>query len=282
MPRQTVILDSTQISAFYDCPTYWNYAHNECISKTDLDDKHAITAGNYGHKILERYYKSIAGKTGKTMEDSIAMEIEPEFQDLPIDLQSLVQQRCREYGYVYSRQDVEVFNPDEVEIPFSQTIYKDNDYLFILEGRIDLICKVGSSTHFLDHKFQMRERHLYKKSVQFRNYALVTDQILGIVNYIRLHKTVTKNTYVREVISFSRAEIRWWKEELLKIFLRVARYLRDPRRQFNTDWHNWKSCEGKFGYQCQYTDICENIFAPELLVNIKEFNYKVHEKWLPY
>ena len=80
--------------------------------------------------------------------------------------------------------------PDYVESGFSKKIFEDDKRLWILEGRIDLIGQIAPNYEngWADHKLQARERDIYLKTIQIRNYSYVTQLPIGVVNKIRLAK----------------------------------------------------------------------------------------------
>lgn len=163
-----------------------------------------------------------------------------------------------------------------VEQGFSYELLNTPEYLFVLEGRIDLIGTLSGQNCWLDHKFQGRKRDLYSKSIQFRNYSLVTDLSLGIINYIRMAKTIEKDTLTRHIVSFSSKDRREWKQELIEIFVTIVRDM-----ELSEYTKNRSACPGKFGYPCEFTKICEET-NPVTIQAIKSINYKEKEKWTPW
>lgn len=212
-----------------------------------------------------------------------------------------VRQRVEEYTFVEGTTipELRAESPDHVEVGFSENIYEDDERLYILEGRIDLIGQIATncSKGWADHKFQARERDLYLKSIQFRNYSMVTKLGLGVVNYIRFAKKIEKDkTFKRSVISFSRLEMESWRENLIQIFNRVEKALypeglegiRVPPEEGikNLHWYspsdrlrNRGACSGKFGYPCEYTQLCEESHTPQLIQLLEGSNYKVKPPW---
>ena len=67
-------------------------------------------------------------------------------------------------------------------------------------------------------------------------------------------KEGSKETFVREPISFSSRENSLWRSELIEIYIRILRDQSEPNwiHRANRD-----SCDGKYGYKCQFTDVCE-------------------------
>jgi hypothetical protein len=134
-----------------------------------------------------------------------------------------------------------------------------------------------------DHKFQSRERDLYLKSIQFRNYSMVTKLPIGVVNYIRFAKKIEKDkTFKRAVISFSRLEMEAWRQELLAIFNRVEQFLRFPETMSSVEIRNWAACSGRFGYTCEFTPLCEEWNNSPLVQLKKEAEFKKKVEWRPW
>lgn len=299
---QTLILDSSQLSTYWECPEKWHISYLENITKENTVDE-PVTAGTYGHKLLERYYEGIA--TGKSHSEAVAYALAHKLPlDYPLsaDMKGRVVKRFNDYWMTYCTNDVtpalgkpthsiveqdgsflDTYTPKAlVEQGFSYHLFESREYLFILEGKIDMIYKREGVPEWMDHKFQFRERTLYNKSIQFRNYSLVTGFSIGCINYIGLQKEVTAKTFRRQIITFSPAELKEWRQEIIEKFVEIATALR-------RDWYfgpggkskNRDSCTGKFGYACPFTKICEES-NPHLVKSIKEIEYVKKEIWRPW
>jgi hypothetical protein len=302
---QTLILDSSQISSFLECQEKWNLSYIENLTRSVLIDD-PIAAGTLMHKYLEIYYKSIGYGHTPLNAYKIAAAFNPDLEDkadagqypLGTDLRKRVLGRFTDYVTVYTaKKDYEVakkkvydikFSPDGlpvdstkeeplVEQGFSYELLNTNEYLFVLEGRIDLLAVLGSEHVWVDHKLQFRERELYSKSIQFRNYSLATGLNLGVINYIRLHQSVNDKTLVRQPISFSSLENRLWKQELIEIFISISKSLTNGAG-FRK---NRESCSGKFGYPCPFTPICEE-WSGETREAIKQRDFVQKKEWKPW
>ena len=62
MPKYTLILDSSQISTFLECPRLWYYTYQKRLIPSGLaqappKDKDPRDIGTYGHRILDLFYK---------------------------------------------------------------------------------------------------------------------------------------------------------------------------------------------------------------------------------
>lgn len=289
------------------------------IQQADNLKSNAIAMGTYGHKLLEIYYKGVGtgylpaamleramnfnpddhececGHLKEQHECHIMFEDPEPFNDcrectcqgfkpikFPLETpdRDLVKQRIREYVYTYSHNDIQPLSGDSVELGFSELLYEDNDFLFILEGRIDIIGKMGEVEFFADHKFQLRARDLYEKAIQFRNYSLVTKKLFGLINYVRLTKKVDSTTYKRAITSFTANDLLWWKDELISIFFKIQAAI-DMFAIKGYYEPNWGSCSGKFGYPCNYVALCEeqNLQVRNALMNQL---YTKRKEWRPW
>ena len=291
--RQTIILDSTKIDNFLQCNQMMNLAYIENLTPSNLI-KEDISAGAYGHKLLEIYYTHLPCGWKSSMAEVNKFHLNEDFP-LSIEKRKLVEARLQYYWQRYAGSDYETLCgtrikmiakdglPVEVEEAFplveqgfSYKLYEDRDYLFILEGRIDWLVNIQGTKAFVDHKFQFRESNLYEKSIQFRNYSLVTGLNLGIINYIRLHQKIDEKTLVRSTTSFSSLDIRMWREELIDIYMNYANIVRKNEFPLNRS-----SCSGKFGYPCQFVDIC-NEHSKSIKEAVKKTKFVKREPWNPW
>lgn len=174
-----------------------------------------------------------------------------------------------------------------VEKGFSYKLYESPEYLFVLEGRIDFMGESQDGTLlWMDHKFQFREHNLYSKSIQFKNYSLATGLNLAVINYIRLHEKLGKSTFVRQPLSFSSAEMRVWKQELIDIYVGLAKKIADPNYFLNDGLaysrsQNRGSCGGSWGKACQYAPLCEE-YNPQMRAAIRKRDFMERKEWRPW
>lgn len=292
MPSKfTLIADSTQIASFFDCPEQWHLAHKEHLEANNQNKK-AMNMGSYGHSILENYYKELA--KGKPTNEAIefATSIEPEERlELQKDEIELLRSKCLIYSYTYARNDFIPLNPESVELGFSYNLYEDDRRLFILEGKMDhyqhtpALGAYNGIRCIMDHKFQMRHHELYWKRLQFRNYALATGSNLMIINYISMTKKNDDTTFRRKSVPFSSLELEIWKRRLIEMFKKMEVQIKLASGELTgipePFEHRWNSCENKYGYPCQFTQICECTNQFELDM-VKQNNFHKIEKWNPW
>lgn len=298
--RQTLVLDSTQISDYLTCPQMWHYLNVEQIVSSQQINE-SISMGSYGHKLLEIYYKNLL-EVPANIAASRALEFDPltsaEFKNSGLSQEKIraVQDRFNFYWMRYSIADFEVayrakkslvfsdknnfkesyISEPLVEQGFSYKLLDTKEYLFVLEGRIDLIAKIKDQPMFVDHKWQLRMHNLYPKAIQFRNYSLATGLYIGLINYIRLHQNIQKDTFVRQPISFSPQDIYEWKQELIEIFIQINKDMKADKV-----FKNRSACPGKYGYHCQFVKLCEE-YNPQVIESIKSSQYYPKQEWKPW
>ena len=320
MSKFTLVQDSSQISSFLECPQKWmNYYIKRLEPAGFHIEDEAMNAGTYGHKLLDIYYR--LKHRGVGLNDALeacfaynpdedvcecgcskefhctvaALDIEEckrckkciKFRPHPFPLASLtrgnVRRRFREYVFQYQQNDITPLSEQHVEVGFSENIYEDDENLFVLEGRIDLIGQLQGLDCFMDHKFQTKTHWLYLKSVQFKNYALITKLPMGIANYVRLQSKIQPDSLSRDIVTFNTVELAAWHKRLIQIFFRMKKALQtQPER-------NWNACSGgRLTYEkdkpqyCWYTGLCEEPDSKIVEAREKQL-FKIKENvWRPW
>lgn len=310
----TIIADSSQLTCFDECPVKWYYKYHEQIVKTqrqwvDSEGDDGVPEivlpekgkpklyynyrdmGTVMHKIMDYRYKYKLSIRECLMNAFLDCEQLEEPIKLGDHEKDLVIQTATLYDINYTvKSDFQVPNPETVEVGFSEEIYNDGNNQFILEGRIDLAeAFIGQTKVVVDHKSQGRVKNLYKKSIQFRNYAMIMKVSMLIINYIRFNKNPTKDTFVRDISSFTAVEHNSWRVELINLFKRIADFKNDINLcndnyhlQLTINEHKRRSsCGGHFGYPCEDTDLCDEP-NQAILINIKSMNYEKKDPFKPW
>ncbi len=304
---QTLILDSSQISAWFECPTEWANRGLVAIDKKDpsktLQPGAAMAMGSLGHKYLELYYTEIGNDVMSGQAVQKAIQFDPDAEDkadsqYPLDpeLREKVKKRFLEYTIFYNSGDYKpaykkthrvevrdgiltdaVGRDPLIEKGFSYKLFESSEYLFVLEGRIDFMGEAQDGTLlWMDHKFQLREHLLYSKAIQFRNYALATGLNLAVINYVRLHEKLEKNTFVRQPLSFSSLEMRHWREELIDTYVVIAKQVAAGHFPQNRN-----SCGGAWGRPCMYTPLCEE-YNLQTRAAVQKRDFVARKEWRPW
>lgn len=193
-----------------------------------------------------------------------------------------VQQRFRDYCFTYSSNEFHPPAASAVEVGFSYPLYEDDEYYFVLEGKIDLFkpTRKGMEFSFVDHKFQLRQRDLYKKSIQFRNYGLVTNAKIAMINYIRLKEKLDNYTLQQVPITYAIDEHQWWKSRLIEYYFEILEILKVNKEGVEIP-KNWGACSGQFGYECDYTQLC-NERDSRVKNAMQEQLYTIKPEWKPW
>lgn len=280
-----LVLDSSQILDFLQCPTLW-YWKNLRLIETNFIKREAMDKGTILHGLFERYYgKLIEGENPNTAQKYAISELKKDnkkqfgFDKEVIDF--LIQRFTQYAAYYLLSGD---FIPKKVEQGFSKTIFENDHFLFVLEGRIDFIGLTKESTPrkiVMDHKTQEKYKYLYPKSIQFRNYALASDINLGCINYVGLQQNIEDYTFKRDAFSFSSGYLAWWKEEVIKIFFRVAHTIL-TNRFLTSDAMSYATCQNNgWGYVCQFAPLCEERYE-QIREGLIQIQYHKIQKWEPW
>lgn len=325
--KTELILDSTQINSFLECPRLHHYEHEMHLQKVSSKPRRRVMdIGSYGHKLLELFYIGIASgmsrnsalefcfaykaedicecghvsdahkptSTNPILYDGISCKYKKctclAFTEIPALVskkdETFLRKRLLEYFATYINNDIHPYGPDTVEVGFSHKLYEDDKFLFILEGKIDVLGRYAGVDSFTDHKFQERKKDLYDKSIQFRNYALVTGYNQAFINYVRLAQEISSDTFVRRIIVFSPPEMILWEQRLINVYKKITAF-REKAKGNPNFWvsedsdPNWSRCSGKFGYVCDFTTLCEELFAP-VVKNKIEYLYTIGKEWKPW
>ncbi len=313
MPKDTIILDSTQVSSFQYCHQMWKLEHDEHLTLSNAKPNDAMTMGSFGHEMLELFYKyrAVGSDIGKSLEKALefnpdqefckcghgkkyhtideppnpcthckCLNFEPTLYPLNEEQRTLVRERVRLCVYTYINDDFVPTSPDHVEVGFSHLLQETDDHIYILEGKMDMLMPHRGMKTWTDHKFQMSAHDLYTKDIQFRNYDLVARAPVACINYIRLTKKVDNTTFVRKWFGFSEVERQFWERQLIRIYDKV---LKIKREGITPDDYEWGQCKGRFiGRTCAFTQLCEEAYLPQVVENRKKTLYHIKQEWKPW
>jgi len=278
MSQFNLVLDSSQIVAFLECPQKWVFQYQKNLELKEQQHQ-GFNKGTIVHGMLERYYKHIH-ESWPTAQAIVLAKVRDERKELDIDDDTFNLLLNRFINYTSRYQDdllpVEHNGKLVIESGFSYPVINNDRFLFILEGRIDIIAKFDSFVAIVDHKTQARYRRFYPFSIQFMNYALAMGLNRVMINVIGLQEKFDEKNLFRQPFYYSTEKLAQWKKKLELIFYRVANAL-----ILNSYEKNEASCPGKYGYPCDYCKICEET-KPEIIDNIIKFKYKERPIWTPW
>lgn len=294
MSNQLVLrLDASALNEFMVCPIKYHYRYREHLIKTGARTE-PLDKGSVMHALLDAYYAKRCENLVELpikIASAICEQLLPELKKkylLPEEAWQLLELRFIQYVVNYSK-DVVPLKAQKgkdlltgTELGFSKVLFQDERYLFIVEGRIDLLCEISGKRAVLDHKTQERKSTLYERRVQARTYAWATGFNYFIYNYIGLTKEVTKDTFRREVSYFSDEDINNWHWRMLQKFFLLEQMLKCNAFELNAEqYRNYSACAGAFdSHPCAYTSICEETDARRAeLIKIQDFHTEVWEPW---
>lgn len=292
----TLALDASQFKQYMTCSQSWYYSYQENL-RLQTTDTEAMDKGTLVHNLMDIYYNLIAQSPNCNKNDAAEGAIEffkkskvVESMGFPQDTEKFIVARFAQYLFFYGNND---FTPilaggvPSVELGFSKILYENDDVCFIVEGRIDLIARLGDQLVFIDHKTESQAGDLYSYKPQFRTYAWATGLKYGGVNYFGMQKEVGAKTFRRQIIEFPEHIVEEWRLKMLSIFWEISisfqdKDLCDTKNIEYKYRRNLASCAGPYEkHPCQFTHLCETK-DNEMRENIKQFKYKVSEPWQPW
>lgn len=272
--RIHITLGASQISNFLDCNTYWVYSDVLRMRPqplTILTEDHKTDRGTYGHSLLDCFYHAKARL--KNANDALLYTLEqlPDLREqskLLVSTHVEIEQAFKQYCMtaILTNVDFDPLSEESIEIGFTQVIFENDNVVYILQGRIDMLARFMNSFCVVDHKFQWSVNTLYQYNPQFRTYAMVTKAPTLIANYIRVYAKST--TFERQVVGFSEDDHYRWKQYLIdNVFNKIRNSLTfyggstiniEESLKKIEEYQNLASCKGQYG-PCQFTKICERL-----------------------
>lgn len=271
MPNQLILkIDSSQIKTFLVCPQKWYYEYFLSIARRDRKRVSYFDTGSYLHGMLDIYYKNWV-RMGHFDAAQYSINIAKQSGSLTPEEVEFCQVRFSQYVTFWQANEfipAIIGGRPQVELGFSKVLYESPQYLFILEGRIDLITNQGL---FVDHKSQKRAYDHYKFDPQFISYAWAMNMKNGMINYIGTQDKLHEKSFRRMTLAFSSAQLKHWEERLKEIFFSMAGMIQT--KKFN---RNETECN-----YCPYNTLCETI-EPQILHQLINIQYEPVPRWVPW
>ena len=303
-------MDSSQIKQFMICPLSWylQYQVNPEIAgsknlklKTAYPKGGGADKGTYVHKLNDVFFSLRAAQRTQSSQAHAHAAMEfiktagtADALGIGKDDERFLLERFLQFVLHHdSRKDelIPIKDPEGnpgVEVPFSKVLFEDADRMYIVEGRIDLLCMLnrGQVKAWADHKTQSRFNDLYHWKPQFLTYAWATGFNYGLINYIGLQQKINANTFRYVPIEFPEWKIEEWADKMLQCFRVIEEGLTgpiDPLQYF----YNRKieaSCGGAFeSTPCMFTKLCEiEPWNQRLKDFVMEREFELVEKWQPW
>jgi len=300
--KYVLALDASQIKTFDgECQLMWAYLYRENLRLTGADSS-AMNKGTIIHFLLEHFYKLLASNPNLQRKEAAQGAIDifqkvikesPEASfGFDKDLLNFLCQRFIQYVYNYTGRDlVPATNKTNgvvgIELGFSKILHEDENVLFLLEGRIDLLHNYDVNGNevlcVVDHKTQDRETHLFDFRPQMLTYALAADTDYAMINYVGLQKELTKTSLRRQGCNIPKWMREEWKEYILKNIFWPIYWIEKFNESNEVKFRrNRSSCAGAFdSHPCMFTQLCW-IQNNELRENLKKSKYEKVPKWEPW
>jgi len=306
--KTVIVLDSSRIKTYLECPEKYNISYRQHRRKTWINPqwkKDYSGQGTYVHALLETYYNLRAlNPSMNSLQHGTAalnlfqsLKLAPKMK-LPPEFETLVNVRFTQYTIKNSLGDYQPLVHNGVpahEVRFSIKLYEDENVIFILEGRIDLLCRVGVPAYgtvkaFIDHKTQERTSEMYEFTPQTLSYALATGFNYGGFNYFGLQqKYDEKTTLHRDFFYIPDWKIKQWKAYIIKeVYWPVANRIIQEAKYGESQadsfiWpQRWLTCAGPdLKRACDFSEIC-NAPTSELRELIKRQFTHIVPAWSPW
>jgi hypothetical protein len=272
MNKTVLILNSHSLSNFQRCEDLYKF--RDLIHIVPVIQNNKMERGSIVHKYIQLHYQNkIRPKASieKLLNnaffwrDYIAKRLKVDPKEA-----YLVYSACMQYREVYK---TETWIPLAVEKGFSFKLYEDGDYLFLYEGRPDLVALNSYEDHSLivsDPKTESARRSLYEFNNQAMGYCYCLNASKFVYNYITFTKEIQ---FRREPFEFTKEQLAKWYSNTIEWYMRIEDALR--KRKFVPSWQ----CSTQYGV-CDYHKICEQTSDVVKLSTIKAlFKVKEHRSW---
>ena len=242
MQKITLIQNSHSLTNFIQCEQLHAYA--DLCGFSVPEPKKKFERGTLVSRILQNYYyRKIKGKDQVVTDPLLLRNLAVKKMGVSNDEARLFMQTMIDY---FDEYEDETWIPLAVEHGFSKTIYEDDKYLFVYEGRPDLIVKLDNNLIVVDHKTQGTKYDYFPYNNQVMGYIWSVGCNTFAYNYI---KFTQHDKFRRSVHSFSDAQIEQWRSDTIEQYFRIAHAYEKHSFQ-----HSWQ-CQSRFG-TCDFVQVC--------------------------
>ena len=319
-PRQTLILDSSQLSQYFSCAENWNLGSQQNLVAIDKRDpsstqvpSEAITMGSLGHKYLEIYYLELFRTKSPQQAAAAALAFNPDLADFadnnnyPLDPlnRKKVLERFKDYLMTY---------PADRDF---QVAYKKLPAIFATND-----CCNGQWKESLIDSFRYEpliEKGFSYKLFESYEYLFVLEGRIDFMGYakdgtlifmdhkfqLREHLLYERNV---QFLNYALATglnlgvinyIRLHDKVQVKTFVRqplsfsslrlyhwkqelIEKYV-EIAKAIRTDSfpQNWGSCSGQWGRPCMFTPLC-NEYNTSSREAIRQRDFTTKAIWRPW
>jgi hypothetical protein len=267
--KKVLKLDSHLLSNYQNCPKQFYY---NGIRRIELARPvEFFQRGTVMTECLEDMYNQKHGGIWQPANMVDIAEKRVDKSEMSDENKALVTRVFYQYCRYYAKED---WVPLATELPFSVVLYEDDEYIFIYEGRIDLLVfksRYDRQIIVTDNKTYSRESEIYPFNNQAMGYCYVLRTNTFCYNYIGFTQTKKPDdNFFRTQVKFSPQQIHDWKEDTIYWFHKIVR---------DEDYRKSRQCEGKYGV-CSFHELCENPFqvSRDQLITIK-YKPNTHVAW---
>src|SRR5579859_1091334 len=240
MPKKIISIDATTLNSFQMCEGHFYYRH--ILDRAESVKRDFFEKGDLIHQMLKSYYRIYRArdkwKKEYTHDDVVKMVGKYGMfysQALSIDTDTCARiiHTFTEYANFWKGSWVPLF----VEEVASKVIYEDENYIFIMVGKIDLIVEerqLPQGKLIVDHKSSERNTKLSELSNQFMCYSWMLGIMHVTINRIGLQKTLKpEEKYVRIPLCYSPDKINWWVDNTVEWIKRLISAMEKDKYLFN-------------------------------------------------
>lgn len=250
--RQVVTLSASSLDRMQLCLRQYKFSSVDGWTPKVTGER--IDMGSYMHLMLEKYYQArIDGKDRDVFE--IIAEAHPEFVgDSFLEPGKLdeVERLFIEYVGFWGSSDGWI--PLYAEQPFTKVLFEDEKWVFVIQGKIDLVCKTPyHELLIVDHKLVGRNNPPPILSNQNMAYSWAFNTPNVMINRVGTQGSLkTKEKLTRVLRSYPAPLIEEWEDNILywvKYLIFSIEHNHFPP--------NFTSCDKYSG--CFYRDVCSQI-----------------------
>lgn len=272
----SIFLDASKLDSLQTCAFQFKLRHE--MNKIPQHKAEALDRGDLMHYAKEGYYNTL--KSGKPWEAavdaglvSLRVRAAEESELANSEIEALLK-AFQENVTFWRVWDLSI-KIEAIEEAFSYTLYEDEQFRFVMTGKIDLLFSDNRYEKCpMDTKTYSRDFPLRRSTNQFMNYAFATSSNYLFVDRVGLQTSIPMDKRHKRVpMSYEPEILNEWKQDTIKWFMYYYDY------HLDNSWpKNRTSCD-KFGRLCEYHDpICDTSGEKNKIYNLEQ-HFKDTEPW---
>lgn len=277
-------VDSQQLSDFQSCEQSYYFNHVKMLETNQK--RRGINKGSVLHKVYEDYYK---GKLHKLNHKDAMFQAMQKLHTYALEAQLSEEDELlclKKAGSYFQYHSNDLYEPLAVECGFTLPLYSDKDYLFLYEGRIDLIAiwKHNRRVIWVDHKNYLITSKPAFEVNQFYGYTWAISETFGekaarqgLLDCTWMGASLApEKSHEVFIGNFLPGQIENWKQNTIRTMMRMAKATQDSDYDFP---QNPSYCHAnKFG-ACKYVSVCHAGSPQAALYEINTKFKTREERW---